>query len=303
MQAVPRADSVGAGPAASAAGDAASEGTAAAAISAAAAAIEAHHGRRSLQQQQQNFFPPIEYNPLNSTVYVNKSIYLPATNLSGARVEARASYPDPVLENPNGWRFKVVSNASLVLGSNTSAVAAIISTADSKLAPAIALASADMEAAGPVILLDRVIARARPGLQYGVTMAKTDARLVSTAPFNPALNFSSGPVTMFVGQDVESGQGQAVNLMSADLQGNNLALGDSRGRTFADRWYLAPSHAVMGQLWKIRGGQAGTFSKNTVRASQGTATSGVLHDLHGRGNIGIVQRCVKALVNCAPVLV
>jgi hypothetical protein len=227
----------------------------------------------------------LQYNPLNRTVNVQKSVYLPSTSIPGAVAEAYAVYPDPVLENPDGWRFKVISNASVVLGSTTTAAVRVDSSADSKLAPAIALSSADLEAAGSAVLLNRVSARSRPGLQYGVTLAKTDARLVSNAPFNPDVTIANGPVLLFSDQRVESGQGQAINLVNAELEGNNLALGDSRGRAFADRWYLAPGHAVQGQSWKIKGGQASVFSKNVVRASQGTATGGLLHQLHGIGNI------------------
>jgi hypothetical protein len=167
-------------------------------------------------------------------------------------VNVQAVYPDPLLENPDGWKFKVISNASIVLGSTTAGLARIDSTADSKLAPAIALSSADVESSGPVALLNRVWARSRPGQQYGVTLAKSDAKMVSTAPFAPLANTSAGPVIVFMGQDVESGQGQAVNLVNMELDGNNLVVGDSRGRTFADRWYMAPGHAI-----QVGGGAGG----------------------------------------------
>jgi hypothetical protein len=254
---------------------------AAAAAAAAGGGVGVHAGERHLQQAGQ----VIDFNPLNRSVTVTRSVNLPSTNIPGAVVEAIAQYPDPVLENPDGWRFKVKSNASVVLGSTTTAAVRLNSLAQSKLAPAIALASADLESAGSTILLNQVAARSRPGSLTGVTFGKTDARLVSTAPFNPAANVSNGPVLMFMQQQVESGQGQAVSLINAELEGNNLVVGDSRGKTWADRWYLAPSHAVQGQHWKITGGQAAIYSQSRVRASQGTATSGLLHNLHGYGNI------------------
>jgi hypothetical protein len=239
------------------------------------------------QPAQQQPPPPqvIPYNPLNRTVIVKRAINLPNSNFPGAVAEAFADYPDPVLENPDGWRFKVISNASIVLGSNNTAVGARIdSIANSKLAPAIALASGNIYGAGAAALLARNGATARPGLQYGVTLAKTDGKVTSSAAFDPE-NLSKGVVLMLVNQDAVSGQGQTVNLMSGRLEGSNLALGDMRGRSIADRWYLAPSHAVMGVSWDIKGGQAATFSRNIVRASQGSATSGMLHNLHGLGNI------------------
>jgi hypothetical protein len=249
----------------------------------AAAASVAAAGNRNLQQAAPE--QVINYNPLNRSVTVSKSVFLPSTNIPGAIVDAIAEYPDPVLENPDGWRFKVKSNASVVLGSTTTAAVRINSLAQSKLAPAIALSSADLESPGSTILLNQVSAKSRPGLLTGVTMAKTDAKLVSTAPFQPELNISNGAVLMFSQQQAESGRGQAINLVNVEMEGKNVVIGDSRGKTWANRWYFSPSHAINGQVWKLKGGQVGHFSQNRARASQGTATSGLLHVFHGFGNI------------------
>jgi hypothetical protein len=210
-------------------------------------------------------------------------------------VRADANYPDPVLDNPNGWRFKTISNASIVMNTqNPLAVTRVLSFSNSKLAPAVALASATVEGPGftgpstkgngVVAIISRNKAFSRPGLQYGVTLAKGDFHAVNKAPFEPLASLQN-PTLVLINQDAESGQGQAVNLVNIDGDGNNLVVGNTLGTATATRWYMSPSNAVMGTRINLRGGQASGYARNRARASIGSATSGALNTLRSDGNI------------------
>jgi hypothetical protein len=227
----------------------------------------------------------ITYDPRNKTVYVNSTVDIPLTDSPVFPfVAAIADYPAKD-ENPLSWNFKAVSNASVVHGTTFPVSGAYLqSYANSKLAPAIALSSSNQQAPGPVIALARTQARARPGDQYGVSMTKSEYNLASTAPFVP-IGTLKAPVVAVLSQDTYAGQGQAINLAKVVAEGNNLVFADSRGVSQANRWYMAPGHAVMGQAFILRGGQTGVIARNRANADLGTATSGVLSVLSSRGAI------------------
>lgn len=244
---------------------------------------------RQLAQAPWEEPPPavLPVDPANKTVYVNATVYAPkaAFPAGQALANAIASYPNPKFDNPNGWRFKTISNASIVLGTQFPAgIARLQSISNAKLAPAIALSGANVESPGATGILARTRANAYPGLQYGATLAKSDYRAVSTAPFEPT-NKLTNPVLVFMAQDVSAGQGQAVNLINVDAEGKNLVVGDARGETRSGRWYMAPGNAVMGSRFNLKGSQTAVFSRNRARANFGSSTSGVLHMLSSEGLI------------------
>jgi hypothetical protein len=244
---------------------------------------------RKLQQAPWEEPPPqeVDIDPANKTVYVNSTIYAPKAAFPAAQALANAiaSYPNPKFDNPNGWRFKTISNASVVLGTQFPiGIGRLQSISNSKLAPAIALSGANVESPGATGVLARTRANSYPGLQYGVTMAKSDYKAVSTAPFEPATKLTN-PVLVFMAQDVNTGQGQAVNLINVDAEGANLVIGDARGETRSGRWYMAPGNAIMGTRFNLKGSQTAVFSRNRARSSIGSSTSGVLHTLSSEGMI------------------
>eukprot|EP00775_Hariotina_reticulata_P002157 gene2157-2475_t len=240
-----------------------------------------------LQQTQ-----TVTVDPVRQVVLSQNTVFLPNSTLPGVDARADANYPDPVLDNPNGWKFKTISNASVVLNTqHPAAVTRVLSFSNSKLAPAVALASATVEGAGGinggngvVAIIARNKAYSRPGLQYGVTLAKGDYHAVNKAPFEQ-MSARHNPTLVFINQDAESGQGQAVNLISTDADGNNLVVGNALGTTDATRWYMSPSNAIMGNRINLHGGQVSGYARNRARASIGSATSGVLNTLRGDGNI------------------
>jgi hypothetical protein len=229
----------------------------------------------------------INIDPANKTVYVNDTIYAPkaAFPASQALVNAIANYPNPKTDNPNGWRFKTISNATIVGGTQFPVgIGRLQSISNSKLAPAIALSGANIESPGATGVLARTRANSYPGLQYGVTLAKSDYKAVSTAPFEPTTKLTN-PVVVFMSQDVNTGQGQAVNLVNVDAEGKNLVIGDARGEARSGRWYMAPGNAIMGSRFNLKGSQTAVFSRNRARTSIGSSTSGVLHTLSAEGLI------------------
>jgi hypothetical protein len=244
---------------------------------------------RQLQQAPWEEPPPavVDIDPANKTLYVNATIYAPkaAFPAGQALANAIANYPNPKTDNPNGWRFKTISNASIVGGTQFPVgIGRLQSISTSKLAPAIALSGANIESPGATGILARTRANSYPGLQYGVTLAKSDYKAVSTAPFEPTDKLTS-PVVVFMGQDVNTGQGQAVNLVNVDAEGRNLVIGDVRGETRSGRWYMAPGNAIMGSRFNLKGSQTAVFSRNRARSSFGSSTSGVLHTLSAEGLI------------------
>jgi hypothetical protein len=244
---------------------------------------------RQLQQAPWEEPPPqvVDIDPANKTVYVNSTIYAPKAAFPAAQALANAiaSYPNPKFDNPNGWRFKTISSASIVLGTLFPAgVGRLQSISNSKLAPAIALSGANIESPGATGVLARTRANSYPGLQYGVTLAKSDYKAVSTAPFEPTTKLTN-PVLVFMNQDVNTGQGQAVNLINVDAEEANLVIGDARGETRSGRWYMAPGNAIMGSRFNLKGSQTAVFSRNRARSSIGSSTSGVLHTLSSEGMI------------------
>lgn len=103
------------------------------------------------------------------------------TQVTLARQSLIASYPDPVLQNPNGWRVGAKTNSTIVVATNADSLKVFNQAqAGSKLAPAIALASTNTLSSGPTTAITTVEATGRPGLQYGVVLAKADQQMVNT---------------------------------------------------------------------------------------------------------------------------
>jgi hypothetical protein len=89
--------------------------------------------------------------------YGNYQVLAEAPNgnlMTGVRIQAVANYPDKVLDNPDGWRFKTTANSSLVWvypeeGTGDYQVnLANDALANSKLAPAVAVAGTSAEHTG-----------------------------------------------------------------------------------------------------------------------------------------------------------
>lgn len=241
----------------------------------------------------------------NRTVYVNSTLVVPLTNtIPGFQAVAVANYPDPAT-NPDAWKYKTISNATVVVGTSLPVfITRIDSISNSKLAPAVALSGANVQAPGPVAILARSAARSRPGQQYGATIGVQDFVATSTGEHNPTVSsLDSNSVAFLLNQDVETGQGQAINLVKAQGESKNLVVADIRATTYADRWYMAPGNAIAGSAFNLRGGQTSAYSRHRTKASIGSAMSGVLHNLIGTGDInrgnlkGNLQREAEFLID------
>lgn len=114
--------------------------------------------------------------------------------MTKSRVSATANYPDTVLDNPNGWNVGVKSKVTQNIVSTADDVAVVTSAgANSKLAPAIALAATNTLTAAPTAAYTGADAYGRPGSQYGVTLASSDQHMV---------NLSEWPARRMEGQGV-----------------------------------------------------------------------------------------------------
>lgn len=99
-----------------------------------------------------------------------------------ARQTVTANYPDPILENPNGWRVGAKANATMIVASSAGDVKLFNNAvANSKLAPAIALAGTNSLTSGSTLSITQADATGRPGLQYGVVLSKADQQMVNTS--------------------------------------------------------------------------------------------------------------------------
>lgn len=161
------------------------------------------------------------------------------THIKGVDVRAIAAYPNPKFDNPNGWRFKTLANASQVFVYPDDLTASAIqlattSRADSKLAPATALGSTYAEHNGTIDSNMHVHAFGRPGLQYGATTAIADNTVISTVDY--AYDYSVG-AKLQTDVSAEAGQGVAVALGRANgdsKQGSTLSR--VKSTAYASRW-------------------------------------------------------------------
>jgi hypothetical protein len=101
--------------------------------------------------------------------------------IATARQSAAANYPDPILTNPNGWRVGTKAAATMNIVTPTTEEVLLRNQADanSKLAPAIAMAGTSALTTADTVGFTTAEATGRPGLQYGVTLAKADQQLVN----------------------------------------------------------------------------------------------------------------------------
>lgn len=106
-------------------------------------------------------------------------ILSPCVQVTRARVSVNSAYQDPVFQNPNGWRVGAKVNSTVIIASPTGGALQVYNQdrADSKLAPAIAIAGTNTLSAVPTTSYTQAEAYARPGLQYGVTFAQADQHM------------------------------------------------------------------------------------------------------------------------------
>jgi hypothetical protein len=101
-----------------------------------------------------------------------------------SRATGTANYPDIVLDNPNGWNVGVKSKVTQNIVSTADGVTVVTSAgANSKLAPAIALATTNTLTAAPTAAYTGAEAYGRPGNQYGVVLASADQHMVNLSEF------------------------------------------------------------------------------------------------------------------------
>jgi hypothetical protein len=92
-----------------------------------------------------------------------------------------AAYPDKLFQNPNGWRVGAKVNSTVAIATPTANEVQVYNQdrADSKLAPAIAIAGTSLLTAQPTTSYTQAESYARPGLQYGVTFSDADQQMVN----------------------------------------------------------------------------------------------------------------------------
>eukprot|EP00775_Hariotina_reticulata_P003102 gene3102-3381_t len=214
-------------------------------------------------------------------------------DITSAQLSATANYPDKVLDNPNGWRFKTVANSTMVIATPEDIKVRNTATANSKLAPAIALAGTNILTRGGVEGYTDVAAFGRPGLQYGATVAKADQYLQSLATdsFNTGDGFSSGASRA----RATAGQGITV-AMARNVMRTNVGgiVSDVRSNANSGRWYMSPGTAVSGAANIGYSGRIYQFTQGRSRAELGTAEGGVLN--WGISN-GVSPLSVKLIPN------
>lgn len=95
------------------------------------------------------------------------------------RQTVTASYPDPVLVNPNGVTIGAKANATVILATPTGEDVKVQNgaVAQTRLAPAIAVAGTSLLTSGATTGLTTAAAVGRPGLQYGVVFAQADQQM------------------------------------------------------------------------------------------------------------------------------
>jgi len=217
---------------------------------------------------------------------ISRTIETEGGSVKRARVNIVAANPDPILENPNGWKVGVKVNSTMIVASAADPASdpALWNqvTAHSKLAPAIAVAGTSALTHGPTLGVTYADAFSRPGLQYGVTLADADQSLVNTNT-----DFWNGLNTNFaaVRARAQAGQGQTVALArSAMKQTIGQASSDVRTNANSGRWYISPGHAIAGAANVVKAGRVYQYTQGRARSDQGTATSGVLNYGVSNGN-------------------
>lgn len=222
--------------------------------------------------------------PCLALICTTPSLLVPG-NPTDISQSASAAYPNPKFDNPNGWRFKVKANSSVTVATKSAINLVNSARADSKLGPAIAKAGTNVLSTDAIFGVTDVNAYARPGLQYGATVAEGDQYLASTKQDVTGNNFNAygGYVAdAFMGGVVRArataGQGQTVaaarNVMISNVGG---IASDVRTDANSARWYMSPGHAIAGAANIARSGRIYMYTKGRARAELGTATSGILN--------------------------
>jgi len=205
-----------------------------------------------------------------------RAVALEGDQVTQARVVINSAYPDPILQNPNGWRVGSKANSTMIVASSAPTVNVWNSAnANAKLAPAIAVAGTNTLTSGGTLALTEASAASRPGLQYGVVLAKADQHMVNTnEEFWNGLNTNLGVVRA----RAVAGQGQTVALgRNVMRQGVGQGVSDVRTNANSARWYLSPGHAIAGAANIVKAGRVYQYTQGRSRAEQGTATSGILN--------------------------
>jgi hypothetical protein len=210
-------------------------------------------------------------------------------NVVEVSTSANAAYPNKRFDNPNGWRFKVKANSSLTLATKTQDFVDTFNSArtDAKLGPAITKASSNIltnSQSGGQFVTDAT-ANARPGLQYGATVAQADQYVMNTAQ-----ELSYGGLNTYGGYIDDGFVGTATRARATAGQGPVVALArgvtntnvggifsDVRSNAAAARWYMSPGHAISGSANVGRSGRVAQFTQVRSRASLGTAQGGALN--------------------------
>lgn len=202
---------------------------------------------------------------------------------------AQANYPNPKTANPNGWRVKTKARGIVNLATDTEETVGVYNlvNSNSKLAPAISKAATTILSSGSAggFAATDASALARPGLQYGVTVAEADQYFANTAQdTNPlGLTVATGVVADAYLSGVararaDAGQGISVALARNVMQSNvGGVASDVRHRANAARWYMAPGHAIGGSANIGRSGRIYQYTQGRVRSDLGSSTSGILN--------------------------
>jgi hypothetical protein len=200
--------------------------------------------------------PVIPVNPKNRTVTVTTTFDTRSPDVStgdvrvnfdsgdyadikGVDARAFAAYPNPRIDNPDGWRFKTVANSSMVFVYPSDLVSSVlqlsnVARADSKLAPATALGHTYAEHNGTIESNMHVHAFGRPGLQYGATTAVADQHVTSTVDYSYDYSVGVRPQTDVA---AESGQGQAISLGRTNAETKQgVSLSRVKSTAHASRW-------------------------------------------------------------------
>jgi hypothetical protein len=117
--------------------------------------------------------------------------------ITRARIGLTSVYPDPVFQNPDGWKVGVKVNSTAVIVSNPKDGADVKVynqvRGDAKLAPTIATIGTNVLTANPTTSYSQAEAYARPGLQYGVVLSKVDQHMVNQGEWETAGRAAEGP--------------------------------------------------------------------------------------------------------------
>jgi hypothetical protein len=230
------------------------------------------------------------------------------TDIAGGRITADATIPRKS-EAPDAWKWNVVANATVIKSNNAdqredplpegvtraaSGIASARARGNSKFGSIKAYATAFTQGDGAQTSLAEAAGRARPGGQYRAVVVKSDSTAISTNDDVAVGSYATGNAGQGIVVSSARGFGQAGTSAAG---GGKAAIVDTAATANANRWYMAPGHAIGGTLTLSRGGSLDTDSENRVRADLGTATSGALMYARADGNLPVaVPRIRNAII-------